>query len=149
MYSQLAQKQYMNTQIATADRLKLVVMLYEGAISFIKQAKAKMERHDASGKGIFIGKALDIIAELNTSLNFKAGGEVAVSLSRIYNFLTFSLTKANFSWDTKALGDAIAILTRLRDAWEEVNRKFKQGEVAEYSGEDLPRPRTSLGSIIA
>ena len=149
MYSQLAQKQYMNTQIATADRLKLVVMLYEGAISFIKQAKTKMEQHDASGKGIFIGKALDIIAELNTSLNFKAGGEVAVSLSRIYNFLTFSLTKANFSWDPKALGDAIAILTRLRDAWEDVNRKFKNGEVAEYAGEKLPSPRASLGSIIA
>jgi len=95
MYSQLAQKQYMNTQIATADRLKLVVMLYEGAISFIKQAKIKMEQKDASGKGIFIGKALDIIAELNSSLNFKTGGEVAVNLSRIYNFLTFYLTKAN------------------------------------------------------
>jgi flagellar protein FliS len=148
MQPQLAQERYMSTQVGTSDRLKLVVILYEGAISFIKQAGMKMEKRDAAGKGQFIGKALDIIAELNSSLNFQAGGNVARNLSRLYNFLSKHLTQANINWDQKALQDAVTILERLKDAWVEVSIKIKNGEVKEFApGTFMPPPRQSLGSI--
>ncbi len=86
MKTTAAQKQYAATQVSTADRLQLVVMLYEGAISFLRQAKEKMALKDATGKGLYLGKALDIIAELNASLNFQEGGEIAA------NLLTLSVT---------------------------------------------------------
>lgn len=147
MYTQQAQKCYVSTQIGTADRVKLVVMLYEGAISFLKQAKEKLTEKDAVGKGLFIGKALDIIAELNASLNFQAGGEVAANLFRLYNFMTAHLTRANINWDATALDEVIQMLQSLKDAWAEVNQKVKTGELKEYTPETDLTPRQNFGSI--
>lgn len=148
MYTQLAQKRYISTQISTADRLKLVVMLYEGAISFLKQAQEKMALKDAAGKGLFIGKAQEIINELNASLNFQAGGEVAVNLSRLYNFMTAYLSRAHINWEAEALDEVINMLESLKTAWYEVHNKCKNGNLKEDGQEADLTPRQSLGSIV-
>ncbi|MGQ9688656.1 MAG: flagellar export chaperone FliS [Desulfobaccales bacterium] len=147
MKQQLAQQQYITTQVGTADRLQLVIMLYDGALSFLGQAREKMASQDAAGKGLLIGRALDIIAELNASLNFQAGQELAANLFHLYNFLISHLTKANLNWDITALDEAVAILQQLREAWVEVAQRARRGEL-EDNGEPLdPTPRRNLGSL--
>ena len=111
MKQQLAQQQYVTTQVGTADRIQLVIMLYDGAISFLGQAKEKMAARDAAGKGLLIGRALDIIAELKASLNFQAGQQLATNLFHLYNFMTGHLTKANLNWDPAALDEVLTMLT--------------------------------------
>ena len=148
MQSLSVHKQYISTQVSTADRLQLVVMLYDGAITFLNQAKGKMAAQDAAGKGLFLGKALDIIAELNASLNFQEGKEVAANLFQLYNFMTAHLTRANLNWDAAALDDVVKILTQLRDAWEDICQKSKRGEIKEATEEHTMTPRVSLGSLV-
>jgi flagellar protein FliS len=148
MQTQIVHKQYISTQVSTADRLQLVVMLYDGAITFLNQAKEKMAAQDAAGKGLYISKALDIIAELNASLNFKEGREVATNLFHLYNFMTGHLTRANLNWDAAALDDVLKILIQLRDAWEEVCQKSKRGELKEALEDQSMTPRKSLGSLV-
>ena len=148
MQTQIVHKQYISTQVSTADRLQLVVMLYDGAITFLKQAKEKMAAQDAAGKGLFIGKALDIIAELNASLNFQEGKEVAANLFHLYNFMTAHLTRANLNWDTVALEDVVKMLSSLRDAWEDVCQKSKRGELKEVLEQESLVPRKSLGTLV-
>ena len=148
MQSPGVHQQYIATQVSTADRLQLVVMLYDGAVAFLKQAQERMAQKDTVAKGRGISKALDIIAELNASINFQDGKEVAANLFHLYNFLTAHLTKANLNWDQEALEESINILSRLRDAWEEVCRKARRGELAEPDG--LPhqaQPRKHLASL--
>jgi flagellar protein FliS len=147
MQTQSVHKQYASTQVGTADRLQLVVMLYDGAIAFLNQAKEKMAAQDAAGKGLYLGKALDIIAELNASLNFQEGKEVAANLFHLYNFMTAHLTRANLNWDAAAIDEVIKILYQLRDAWEEVCQKSKRGEVDEANEQTLT-PRKSLGTLV-
>lgn len=146
MKQQLAQH-YLNTQISTADRLQLVIMLYDAAISFLRQAKEKMAARDAPGKGLLIGRALDIIGELNASLNFQAGGELAVNLFHLYNFMTAHLTKANLNWDQQALEEVLGLLQQLREAWVEVAQRAKRGELEENSQSLDPGPPRNLGSL--
>jgi|UniRef100_A0A7C5ANJ4 flagellar protein FliS len=147
MKNQLAHQQYLTTQVATADRLQLVVMLYDGAIAFLGQAKEKMKAKDAAGKGLFIGRALDIIAELNASLNFQAGGEVARNLFHLYNFMTAHLTKANINWDLKALEEVLTLLKQLRESWVEVARRAKRGELMEDTAASELAPQAHLESV--
>lgn len=116
---------YQKVQVTTVDRIKLVIMLYDGAISFLKTAIANLEKNDFAGKGVYIAKAQDIIDELNNSLNMKEGGEIAVNLRKIYNFLYFYLVKANLSRDKRKIEEVINILSTLRDAWEHVSEKEK------------------------
>jgi len=148
MYTQTVHKQYVSTQVSTADRLQLVVMLYDGAITFLNQAKMKMAAQDAAGKGLFLGKALDIISELNASLNFQEGKEVAANLFHLYNFMTAHLTRANLNWDTAAIDEVIAMLTQLRDAWQDICQKSKRGEIKEIVEEQTLTPRAHLGSLM-
>ncbi len=112
---------YQKVQVTTVDRLKLVVMLYDGAISYLKTAKQYLAKNDLSGKGMYIAKAQDIIDELNNSLNMNEGGEIAVNLRKIYNFLYFYLVKANLSKNQKMVDEVINILSSLRDAWKQIN----------------------------
>jgi flagellar protein FliS len=148
MQTQCVHKQYISTQVSTADRLQLVVMLYEGALTFLNQAKEKMAAQDAAGKGLYLTKALDIIAELNASLNFQEGKEMAANLFHLYNFMTAHLTRANLNWDAAAVDDVIKMLTQLRDAWEDVCQRSKKGEIKEGAGKQSLTPRTNLGSLI-
>lgn len=148
MQTQIAHKQYISTQVTTADRLQLVVMLYNGAITFLNQAKVKMAAQDAAGKGLYLGKALDIVAELNASLNFQEGKEVAANLFHLYNFMTAHLTRANLNWDAGALDDVVNILTQLRNAWEEICEKSRKGEIKGVAEEQTMTPRASLGSLV-
>lgn len=147
MKTQLAHRQYIATQVATADRLQIVVMLYDGAISFLTQAKEKMKAKDAPGKGLLISRALDIIAELNASLNFQAGGEVARNLFHLYNFMTAHLTKANLNWDLKALEEVLGLLKQLRSSWVEVAQRARRGELEDQTSAAELEPLTHLGSV--
>ena len=125
---------YQKVQVTTADRLKLVVMLYDGAISFLKSAINCLEKNDMAGKGIYIAKAQDIIDELNNSLNLNDGGEIASTLRKIYNFLYFYLVKANLKKDPKMIQEVIDILSSLREAWYEIsNKKSEVNEDIEVS----------------
>jgi len=147
MKTQLAHQQYVTTQVGTADRLQLVIMLYDGAISFLGQAREKMAAKDAAGKGLYIGRALDIVAELNASLNFQAGREVAQNLFHLYNFMTSHLTKANLNWDLQALEEVVAMLQQLRDSWVELAQRARRGEL-EKNGEAVDAaPKRHLGSL--
>ena len=60
-----AAKKYTTDSITTQQRGKLIVMLYEGAIKFLKVALEKLQEEDFASKGVYIGKAQDIISELN------------------------------------------------------------------------------------
>jgi len=147
MKQQLAHQQYVTTQEGTADRLQLVIMLYDGAISFLGQARERMVARDAAGKGVLIGRALDIIAELNASLNLQAGQEVAVNLFHLYNFMTSHLTKANLNWDFKGIDEVIIMLQELKEAWLDVAHRARRGEVEENGEAVEAAPRRNLGSL--
>lgn len=127
MKTQVVHQQYLTTQVTTADRLQLVVMLYEGAINFLGQAKVCMAAKDAPGKGQYLGKALDILAELNASLNFQDGGELAANLSRLYHFMSQHLTRANLTWNDKAVDEVMAMLAELKQAWEAICQQSRTG----------------------
>ncbi len=132
---------YQKVQVTTADRLKLVVMLYDGAISYLKTAIKYINENDMAAKGIYISKAQDIIDELNNSLNMNEGGEIASTLRKIYNFLYFYLVKANLKKDPKMIQEVIDILSSLRDAWDEISKK-KMGE------ESSPQEKVDLTAEI-
>ncbi len=128
---------YQKVQVTTADRLKLVVMLYDGAISYLKTAIKYINENDMAAKGIYISKAQDIIDELNNSLNMNEGGEIASTLRKIYNFLYFYLVKANLKKDPKMIQEVIDILSSLRDAWDEISKKKMEEESSSQEKVDL------------
>jgi flagellar protein FliS len=112
----------MQTHVTTTTPGHLVVMLYDGAITFLEQAKEEIAAKQYAKKGILISQALSIIAELDGSLNSEKGGEIARNLHRLYMFCNSRLLVANMKMDPAPLDEVIGILTSLRSAFAEISK---------------------------
>ena len=112
-----AKQAYFQTQVTTTTQGELVVLLYDGAIKYLRLAKEKMEIKDFAEKGILISKAMDIIQELDSSLNMEQGGEISVNLHSLYIFAQRQLLQANLKMDQKLIDEVITMLSSLRDAF--------------------------------
>jgi len=110
---------YASTEVNTAGRLKILIMLYEGAIRFMQRAKFCIETRDLAGKGESISKAIAIVGELNNTLDFSAGdGQLAKQLSSLYYFVSENLLKANIKNDSTHVNHALNIMRTLLEGWE-------------------------------
>ena len=49
-----AAQAYFQTKVGTTDQGHLLIMLYDGALKYIQQARTKMLANDFAGKGILI-----------------------------------------------------------------------------------------------
>lgn len=123
-----AYQKYKNTAITSASREKILLMLYEGAIKFVKRAIKACEDKSIAERGLNIGRACDIVMELNNTLDHKVGGEISANLEKLYIFITDQLTKANITGDPKYLHDSLKILETLNEAWVQAVEKLKKGE---------------------
>ncbi len=113
-------KKYQKTQVTTASREKVLLMLYEGAIKFTKQAKAAMNAGKVGEKGTYISKSTAILSELMATLDFKSGGQIAVDLENLYVFMIDKLIEGNINNDQECLDHVEKILMTLYQAWKDV-----------------------------
>lgn len=123
------QQQYRKTQVATVDRGRLIVLLYEGAISFLTKARAAQIEGDVPGASNLINRAQDIIDELNASLNLDEGGDIAANLRRLYLFMGDQLVRAKVESNVEPVEGVIKMLGTLNDAWREAVAKPEAQEV--------------------
>ena len=114
---------YSQIQVETADQKKLILMVYDAATRFCKEARQAITYGNVRNKGIAIQKAYDAIAELRKSLSLEKGKEVAESLNKLYAFLGHQLTLANLNNDAEVLNSVITVLTDMRNTWVEVFEK--------------------------
>ncbi|MBW8036297.1 MAG: flagellar export chaperone FliS [Planctomycetes bacterium] len=111
---------YQETAVATQTQGKLIVMLYDGAIKFLKLAIKELEAGDHEAKSKYLNKAEDIINELNVVLDMEAGGEVATNLRSLYMFMIRHLHEANEKQDTGKIEEVIKLLEELNQSWKAI-----------------------------
>ena len=118
-----AYKQYNQVQIKTANRGKLIVMLYQGAIRFMKKAVMHLDQKDMEGKGNALIRAQDIILELTYALDQESldrGDELALNLQRLYLYSYRRLVHANIRMEVEPIQEVIGLLENLLEAWEQI-----------------------------
>lgn len=119
--------QYKQMQVKTANRGQILIMLYEAAIQNVKKAADAIDRNDLAAKGVYIGKAHDIINELLATLDLKVGGDIAANLERLYNFMIERLIAANMEKNKAHLIEVEKLLTTLLEGWrvavDQMNRQ--------------------------
>jgi flagellar protein FliS len=111
---------YRDNTISTQSKGRLIVMLYDGAIKFMKLAIVEMEKKNYEAKGRYINRALDIINELNVVLDMDAGGEIASNLRQLYIFMTNQLSQANMKCDPHKVRDVIKLMEELNRGWKAI-----------------------------
>ena len=123
-----AAQKYKQTSVQSASKEKLLLLLYEGCIRYMKTALAAIEKKDIATRGMNIGYAFDIVNELNNTLNHEVGGDIAKNLEQLYMFVSDQMTKTNATGDKKPLEDALKIMETLYSGWVEAIEKIKREE---------------------
>lgn len=141
MYNKSAHKQYTNVHISTADRGRLLLMLYDGCVKFLKHAKAGLESKDLPKFARFLSKAQAIISELMFTLDFEKGGQIAKDLDRLYDFMLFYLTEANLEKNPEKIQRVIGLVEVIAGAYRDIIEK--QARQEEQSGVTENAPATN------
>ena len=115
-----AAQAYFQTKVSTTDQGQLLLMLYDGALNFLQQARHKMLAKDYAAKGILISKVIDIVNELSGTLNMEKGGTLAENLNNLYFLCTARLLQANLKMNVEQLDSVAAILSGLRSAYAQI-----------------------------
>jgi len=113
---------YASNDVTTANRLQLLIMLYDSAVKFMTLARKKMLEGDIAGRGENIGKAMAIISEFKGTLDHSVAPELAQNLERLYTFINDCLVRANIDSDTAKLDEALLITKNLREGWVELSK---------------------------
>ena len=131
----------MDTNVASADPHKLILLLYQGALLAISSAKNQMLRKDVAAKGKSISHAIMIIDEgLKSSLDKNVGGELAENLSALYEYMNQRLLVANLKNDIAALDEVTGLLTELKGAWEAIRPVVQASQTTRQNA--APRPQS-------
>ncbi|MFT6917111.1 MAG: flagellar protein FliS [Motiliproteus sp.] len=123
-YNLKALKQYnsidIRTSVDSASPHKLIIMLFDGAMTAITRAKGLIGQKDMAGKGQQIQKASEIMIGLKGSLDLEEGGEVAANLDALYDYILGRLMIANRNVDVAPLNEVTALLAEIKSGWEAI-----------------------------
>ncbi len=110
---------YLENEILTAEPMKLVVLLYRGALDSIGSARRHLASGDIRSRSRSLTRAIEIVAELNQSLDHGRGGEVSANLARLYDYVLGRLTEGNTKQVDRPLEEAERLLNKVLEGWLE------------------------------
>ncbi|RJX27871.1 MAG: flagellar export chaperone FliS [Dethiobacter sp.] len=109
--------QYKQNEVGTASPEKLLLMLYNAALKFLKLSRVGVEEKNIEKANMYIGKAQDIIYELMASLDFEQEN-IPEKLYYLYDYMNQRLVQANIKKNAAIIKEVEGMLTELRDTWK-------------------------------
>ncbi len=122
---------YLEAEVLSADPMKLVWLLYRGALDASRTARACVESGDISGRSRQINRAYGILQELAGSLDHAQGGEISRRLASLYMYMQSRLIEANVRQSAQPLEEVETLLTTLLDAWKPAQPPTTNSEMAD------------------
>lgn len=110
----------MTGAVLSADPLELVVMLYNGLLASIRDARGALASGDRAARARAAGRGMEILLELSSSLDRERGGELAGQLARLYAFMLERLQDGNFRQQDAPFAEAEAVALPLLEAWRSI-----------------------------
>lgn len=116
-----AAEAYLSSSVENAPPIKIVRLLYQGAIRFLGQAALEDSADPRSRFVSLLSDADAIVAELRLALDRSAGSEdVVANLERLYLFCEAEIQRAMLDRTGAPLGGVKAVLETLLEAWSKV-----------------------------
>lgn len=129
---QNAYNAYKQNSVTTASPGELTLMLYNGCIKFIHQAKKAIEVKDISNRNKYVQKAQAILNELMATLNMDI--PISKEMFNLYDYMYYQLTQANINNDAAILDEVEGLVVEFRDTWKQVIQMNRQKQ---YTGNQV------------
>ena len=115
-------QQYQQVEVATADRGRLLLLVFDGALRFLAQAEQALHVSDERRFAMQLGRAQAVIAELMHTLDHERGGAIARDLERLYRFMLDHLVEANLQKSPGSVARVARLLDIIASAYREILR---------------------------
>ena len=142
-----ALQEYTATSVETGSPVRLVAMLYEGALRFLHEAESAIDQRNFPVKAEKINRAMRIVQELGNALDEEASPELVERLRALYEHVEHEILQASTFNDPRHLHHAARVLTRLHAAWRELadrNVLAPAEEGARHADLAVPPPRIEV-----
>lgn len=116
---------YRNQQVNTASQASLILMLFDGAIRFCRQAQAALDHKKYDEVNTSFTKAQNIIQEFMVTLDMDQ--EISHNLYTLYDYFNRRLIEANLKKDREIISEVINFLADLRETFAEAGKQAKAG----------------------
>ena len=108
---------YRRTEAQSASPMQLVVMLYDGALRFLNEARTAQAAGDVRRRANALGRVAAIVAECHSTLDLERGGMLAAELDRLFSYMSSRLLDITVKRDPTAIEEVYKLMSILRDAW--------------------------------
>jgi len=115
---------YQQTSVVGLSAVGQVVALYERMLRDFRRALEANERGEIEKRVNEANHALQILAELQGSLDFENGGEAAKRFNDFYNVSRMEIFKVCVAPSREGFQRLIDLFTPVCQAWKEVSRKL-------------------------
>lgn len=113
-------EKYRQSSVQTSTPAQLVIMLYDGAIRFVRTALDGLNKQDYEKTSLNLGKAQTIVSELMSTLDHSY--DVSKNLYSLYEYTNYLLVQANISKSPEKAQEAMGYLTDLRETWIQASK---------------------------
>ena len=111
-------KQYQKSNIETASREQILIMLYDGAIQFLNKAKIAINNKDVEAAHNNLISTQNIIYEFINSLDREVAPDLAARLTSLYEYFIRRLVEANMKKEIAPIDEVLGYLKSLKATWE-------------------------------
>jgi len=101
--------------------------MFEHILSYLASASGCMQRiqdnrplSDVIAKGNAMNKAIALIGQLNGTLDMERGGQIAVNLRALYEYMLNRLTLANATNDTSLVAEVSGLVAKIKSGWDQI-----------------------------
>ena len=114
---------YRNQQIMMASPEQLTLMLYDGAIRFLRASITAIDAKDIEMAHDMNMRTQDIVREFRNTLNMDI--ELSANWDQLYEFMEYRLVEGNMKKDKAMLQEVMDMLKEMRDTWAEAMKLAK------------------------
>lgn len=108
-------EKYRQSSVQTSTPAQLLLMLFDGAIRFVRGGIEGIGERDYDKINTMLSKAQAIISELTATLD--RSYEVSEGLAALYEYMNHLLIEANIKKQEGPAEEALGYLLELRESW--------------------------------
>ena len=132
--------------ILASDPHKIILMMLDGAMMSLAEAKGAIERNDLEAKSKEFTKAINILSALRDSLDNESEPEISENFDNLYSYCIDRLVDLSVSLDLSGLDEIITFIRPLRDAWSQMPEEAKQEGISRINDRNLQQDCVAAGS---
>ena len=137
-------EEYKRGSIAGKNELQVLVMLFDGMMKFLRQAKEAIRAKDIETSHEMLVKARRIVMHLLPTVNLESGGEAAAKLHSLYVFCFTKIAEANLKKSIADIDGVLGVVRILKETWAELEVQEARGGAFSATPQGLERPAVSM-----